>query len=243
MRNGKIGHIILKGGTIEDLQREFSDFPSEPTTEYFIELGYTKSTAKQYFIRLRANTNKAKTDGNPSSSKEKQQPKIPVTASINPNMEEETQQHEDCTKTFLHSAHANFDNILVDTCALAYSGCVNVIQNAKQVTFIFSTLKEMDKKQYEDLLQRKTGDVNLSQLNDLAYNVRKFTSDILENPDRYMLSSFSGYDGTSYVDDTLLQYLSILPKQIRPTLLTVDKNLAAKAQAMDLDYIIRKLIL
>ncbi len=35
---------------------------------------------------------------------------------------------------------------MVDTCALAHEDCLKVIENAKRVTFILSTLEEMDKK-------------------------------------------------------------------------------------------------
>ncbi|MCI8700260.1 MAG: hypothetical protein HFJ47_02835 [Clostridia bacterium] len=98
----------------------------------------------------------------------------------------------------------------------------------------------MDKKDQQSLnkILRQSGIVPTdSQLKFLAYNIRKYTSEILSNSDKFMLSRFSGYPGTNYVNNKLLQYLSILPVQIRPTLLTADKNLTAKAKSMDLNYI------
>ena len=51
----KIGHIILKGGTISDIQKEISSFPSDPTLEFFELLGYAKSTAQKYLYKLKEN--------------------------------------------------------------------------------------------------------------------------------------------------------------------------------------------
>ncbi len=241
MQNSKIGHIILKGGTIEDLQKEFPDFPSENISEYLINLGYAKSTAQTYSSILNSNVTKKenKVTKSMSSKKSKQAPPTANTG-LNPDIAEEVQQSKASKSTLSHSEHADFDNILVDTCALAYEDCLEVIENAKRVTFIFSTLEEMDKKDQQSLnkILRKSGIVPTdSQLKFLAYNIRKYTSEILSNSDKFMLSRFSGYPGTSYPDNKLLQYLSILPVQIRPTLLTSDKNLTAKAKSMDLNYI------
>lgn len=241
MRNSKIGHIIMKGGTIEDLQKEFPDFPSENIGEYLINLGYAKSTANMYSCVLNSNVTKKVTKvAKTGNSKKSQQSKSTANTGLNADVAEEVQQSKVSESTLAYSEHADFDNILVDTCALAFEDCLEVIENAKRVTFIFSTLEEMDKKNKQNLknvLQNSGISPTDSQLSYLSYYIRKYTSEILSNPDKFMLSRFSGYPGTSYTDNKLLQYLSILPVQIRPTLLTADKNLAAKAKSMDLNCI------
>ncbi len=202
MKNREIGHIISKGGSVEDIQKVVSNFPSNPTKETFIELGYAESTAKRYISLLNQN--------NSEKVPEKSENGIKVQT--------------DDLMNLVQSDNANYDNILVDTCALTSEQGRNVIDNAKQVTFIFATLEEMDKK-------KKNSTKSLTE------NIKEYTSKILTSPDKYMLSRFSGYSGEQYVDNILLQYLQILPKQIRPTLLTADRNLAAKAAAFELNYI------
>lgn len=239
MRNKKIGHIILKGGTIKDLQKEFPDFPDEVTTSYFIKIGYAENTARTYCSLLNRNTIMESVTKLPASevksaeekpvSEENTSEKISSSKSVS-----SLEIHRDDIKNnIISSENANFDNILVDTCALGYSETLNIIETANQVTFIHSTLKEMDNKKNLDkkrfaTLHEKT----------LAYNIRLYTDKILENPDKFLLSNFSGY-GADYVDDILLQYLLILPKKIRPTLLTADKNLAVRAKANDLEFILK----
>jgi hypothetical protein len=213
MRNKKIGHIILKGGTIKDIQKEIPDFPDEVTIAYFIKLGYAESTAKNYYSWLNKNAKLADMHDTSGTTAEAER------NNINTNI--------------ISSENANFDNILVDTCALGYNETVNIIETATQVTFIHSTLREMDDKKN---LNKKA--FATSQEKTLAYNIRLYTEKVLENPDKFLLSSFSGYK-EYYVDDILLQYLLILPKQIRPTLLTADKNLAARAKAHSLEFILK----
>lgn len=202
MKNREIGHIISKGGKVEDIQKVVPNFPNNPTKETFIELGYAESTAKRYIYLLSQNNAK----------------KAPKKA------ESCVKVQTDDLMNLVQSDNANYDNILVDTCALTSEQGRNVIDNAKQVTFIFATLEEMDKK-------KKNSKKSLTE------NIKEYTSKILTSPDKYMLSRFSGYSGEQYVDNILLQYLQILPKQIRPTLLTADRNLAAKAAAFELNYI------
>ncbi len=202
MKNREIGHIISKGGKVEDIQKVVPNFPDNPTKETFIELGYAESTAKRYIYLLSQNNAK----------------KAPKKA------ESCVKVQTDDLMNLVQSDNANYDNILVDTCALTSEQGRNVIDNAKQVTFIFATLEEMDKK-------KKNSTKSLTE------NIKEYTSKILTSPDKYMLSRFSGYSGEQYVDNILLQYLQILPKQIRPTLLTADRNLAAKAAAFELNYI------
>ncbi len=202
MKNREIGHIISKGGNVEDIRKVIPKFPANPTKDTFVKLGYAESTARRYISLLNQN--------NSNKATEKTQSCVEVQT--------------DDLMNLVQSANANYDNILVDTCALTSEQGRNIIDNAKQVTFIFATLEEMDKK-------KKNGTKSLTE------NIKEYTSKILSSPDKYMLSRFSGYSDEQYVDNILLQYMQILPKQIRPTLLTADRNLAAKAVAFELNYI------
>ena len=51
----KIGHIISKGGSVRELQKEIPYFPSNPTVGFFELLGYAPSTAKKYIFQLQKN--------------------------------------------------------------------------------------------------------------------------------------------------------------------------------------------
>ena len=208
MKQRKIGHIIGKGGTIEDLQKEIPEFPTNPTTEYFVELGYTKRTAQRYMSILKKNLLTK------NSSKESVQPEEKVAPRIQ----------------LIESKFANHNNLLIDTCALAYLKFTNLVEDAKHVTFIYSTIEEMDKKNKKKPLH--------FQMKIFQSAIRTYTERILSEPDKFMVSCFTGCYNEKYPDNILLQYLMILPKQIRPTLLTADKNLASKARAFDLDYIL-----
>ena len=128
MINQTIGHIILKGGTSEELRKEFPDFPIAPTKDYFLKLGYQDSTAKKYLIKLRQN-DKAQLDDSIKKA---------MKLSENSNSEPEIK--------FLKSENVDFSNLLVDTCALEPKETRELLEQAKYVTFIKATIEEMDKK-------------------------------------------------------------------------------------------------
>lgn len=121
--------------------------------------------------------------------------------------------------------------MLVDTCALGYKDTINLIEQAEHITFIKSIIEEMDRK-------KKTDEDSKKQEKILATNIRLYINKILLDTEKFMLSSFSGLKDTKYPDDILLQYMLILPKQIRPTLITTDKNLAVKAKLHELPFIL-----
>ena len=53
MKDRKIGQIILNGGSIIEIRKEFPDFPENPTKEYLIQrssLIRVPSTLNKYFI-------------------------------------------------------------------------------------------------------------------------------------------------------------------------------------------------
>lgn len=216
MKNRKIGHIISKGGNVEDIRKVIPKFPTNPTKDTFVKLGYAESTAKQYYSLLKKNSYDKETDNIES------QTKVQINNLININQ----------------SLNADYGNILVDTCALGSANCRKIIGTAEHVTFIFSTLEEMDRKKREFYNKKKKGEIKENDdLAKVAKYIPIYTSKILNAPDKYMVSKFAGCSGENYPDNILLQYLEILPKQIRPTLLTQDRNLAAKAVALELNYI------
>lgn len=205
MKDKRIGNIILHGGTIEDLQKEFPNFPSENIVEYLISLGYASSTSKRYGLRLTVNSNY---DDSVKSAKR--------TSPVE--------------KNFLYSGNPNSQNILVDSCALVHPECLEIIDKAQKVTFTTATIEELDRKAH-------IKSSNNSSLSSLNYNARKYMAKILEDDEKYMVAQYSKSTSSQYVDTILLEYLSILPKQIRPTLLTADRDLAIRAKAHDFEYI------
>ncbi len=218
MLNRKIGHIILKGGTSEDIRKEVPDFPLNPTKEYFSELGYKDSTAKLYLSKLQNNSKKKETE----SSK---------NISIQQISEDSNKDISTIEATIIKSESADYNNLLVDTCALGYKDTINLIEQAEQVTFIKTIIEEMDRK------KKHKKDSNAQQ-KFLAANIRLYINKILLDTEKFMLAPFSGLNDTKYPDNVLLQYLLILPKQIRPTLITADKNLAVKAKLHELPFIL-----
>lgn len=212
MKNREIGHIISKGGNVKDIQQVVPNFPSNPTKETFVDLGYKESTAKRYYSLLIQNSSEKVTDNAESKAK------VQLNELIN----------------IIQSDNVDYNNILVDTCALQSVNARKIIDNAEHVTFTFATLEEMDQKKREFNKRKVQVKDDLAKL---AKQIPIYTSKILTSPEKYMVSKFTGHSDENYVDNVLLQYLEILPKQIRPTLLTQDRNLTAKAEALELSYI------
>lgn len=212
MKNREIGHIITKGGSVEDIRKVIPKFPANPTKDTFVKLGYAESTAKRYCSLLEQNSSKKVTE----------------------NAESQAKAHLNELTNIIQSDNADYDNILVDTCALSSANCRKIIDNAAHVTFTFATLEEMDRKKAEAIKRKKQVNDDLAKL---AKHIPVYTSKILTSPEKYMVSKFRGHSDEGYVDNVLLQYLEILPKQIRPTLLTRDRNLAAKAASLEFNYI------
>ena len=203
MRKNTIGHIILKGGTSEDIRKEFPDFPINPTKEYFCTQGYKESTAKNYLWKLRRNE----------------------------RIVEEQNKERLCQGIIVASEDVNFNNLLIDTCALTRSKTKELIDGAEHVTFINATIEEMDrKKDCKDKLDKS--------LMKLAKKVKEYVNLILSDSEKYMLSPFLGMHDERYADNILIQYQQILPRQIRPTLLTADKELAIKARMYQVPFIL-----
>lgn len=138
------------------------------------------------------------------------------------------------TPNFVMTVSADSDNILVDTCALSEIETLKIIEYAEQVTFIFSTLVEMDKK-HKEFKDKK--DLTEKELF-FSRQIKFYAQEVHLKKEKFLLSSFVGMDGETNPDNILLQYIQILPRKLRPTLLTIDKYLADKAEALCLDYIL-----
>lgn len=132
------------------------------------------------------------------------------------------EQKLDLEKDFVMSACADINHLLVDASALGHARCIKLIKAAEEATFIYATLKEMDKPFSTDKDKFK------KNINDMTYN-------ILSAPN-ILLSEF-GHDKDEYTDEQLIEYLCILPEKLRPTLITADKNVCAKAKAFGFDFL------
>lgn len=54
----EVGVLIRKGASLEEIKKRIPDFPDTLNIEYFISLGYSKSTSQNYISLLKKNTSK-----------------------------------------------------------------------------------------------------------------------------------------------------------------------------------------
>lgn len=127
---------------------------------------------------------------------------------------------------YIVSENADVNNILIDTCAINKRG-LNIIERSRKVSVLYATLEEIEKKKFE--IKRK------SNGNKFLVNLSKCLNLILQNPNFKVILVENKEN--EYVDDVVLRYLKHTPKRKRPTLLTADKLLAAKAKGMNIEYI------
>ena len=127
---------------------------------------------------------------------------------------------------YIVSENADVNNILIDTCAINKRG-LNIIERSRKVSVLYATLEEIEKKKFE--IKRK------SNGNKFLVNLSKCLNLILQNPNFKVILVENKEN--EYVDDVVLRYLKHIPKRKRPTLLTADKLLAAKAKGMNIEYI------
>lgn len=145
-------------------------------------------------------------------------------------LKENDEKTEEQTFEFIVSKNANFQNIIVDTCAFGYKKTVQMIEEAKEVTVLLATIREMDtKKDIKKAIKTHT--------TYLAENIRLYSKKFLIE-DKYRLVPFDGIKKDNYHDDVIIQYLMIMPITDRPAILTVDANLADKAKCYGLEYIL-----
>lgn len=128
------------------------------------------------------------------------------------------------TEGFIFSQNADLTNLLVDTSAIGNEACTTLIYKASQVTILLQTVVEMDN------VRSKNKKMPLSS------KILDFTRNILKNPDKYEIASFST-NSKQYVDDAIIDYLKDITKSTRPTIITADANLCLKAKCYGLEYI------
>lgn len=198
--------LIRIGKSTKEIQRTINDFPNIITTEYFKELGFEEIEAIKLKLKLRQN-----------DRKEAEEEKA-----------EKARYELLKRKTFIFSANANPNFIIMDTCALRFIESVKVIERSEKVIVIESILKEMEK------VQRKIKNIT-SENNYLSIHIIKYKRKIASEC-KYKKVLDAGRD--KYVDNNVLYYLSNLPEEKRPTLLTADINLANRANCYGLEYIL-----
>ena len=148
----KIGVFIRNGLTSAEIKKEVKDFPDNPDSQYFINLGYSKQTASTYKSQLAKN-----------NSVLLQQQKI-----IEAN-------------SFLHSPNANLNDVILDTSALGFSKPVSMLNECKKITVLYSTIREFDKIQkseskssYLRMMIREQINTMLLPQNEQKYNLVAF---------------------------------------------------------------------
>lgn len=208
-KKSEIGSLIRQGKTSKEIRKIINNFPKEPITiQYFLDLGYKKSTSVQLLRQLNINDEK--------KIKKVKKQKAFIKSKKNSN-------------DYTYSENANFKNIILDTSALGYVECCKLLEEAKSITIIYRTIIEFDdKKNFKSTSFDK---------NNLAYNIRKYSKEFLTDK-RVRLVPFGRNMESKYHDEVLLQYMIDLPVNERMTLLTVDVQLALKAKALGLDYIL-----
>ncbi len=208
-KKSEIGSLIRQGKTSKEIRKTINNFPKETITiQYFLDLGYKESTSAQLLRQL-------------NISDEKKNKKV--------KKEKAFIQSEKNSTDYTYSENANFKNIILDTSALGYVKCCKLLEEAKSITIIYRTIIEFDdKKNFKSTSFDK---------NNLAYNIRKYSKEFLTDK-RVRLVPFGRNMENKYHDEVLLQYMIDLPVNERMTLLTVDVQLALKAKALGLDYIL-----
>lgn len=208
----KAGALIRSGKTTEEIREKIEDFPEKPDIQYFIELGYTKSTAKNYINRIKTN------------GAQKQE------------IAEKVVQTVEQDKELIVSPKADFKNIILDTCALQNETTVKIIEDAKKVTVLLAVLNEMDNLKYS--LHRKKEENKIQKREEYIFNkINIYARKCLLETNKYRLVPFDMKE-ERYTDNKILQYLLLLPLEERPTLLTADYLLSARAKCLGLEYIL-----
>ena len=192
----EVGCLIRKGLTSEEIQSRIADFPTNPSLDYFIGLGYSKNTAAHYKYLL------------------------------NKNNSADNHSEKNSSSNLIFSKNANANNIILDTCALQHKETRKILSDSDSVTVLYATIKEFDRGCKKD---------NMSQY--LKFNIREETKKMLFSDSRYHLSPFD-WKNNNYTDEIILDYMSMLSLQDRPTLLTADQNFALRAKCLGFEYIL-----
>lgn len=205
----EIRTLIRKGVTTKELQKEISDLTA--TTEYFEKLGYEHVEA----IRLKWILKK-------NDKKEEEEEK---ETTLRRNLLKE--------KSYIFSANANPNNILIDTCALGFQKGIELIERSECVIIIHSILEEMEKKMKQLEKKKKKNEKECFFLK----NIIKYKK-VIPIKTKYKLILDEHEEMLTYEDNKILEFLAQLAEDKRPTLLTADEFLSDRAKCYGFEYIL-----
>lgn len=163
MTKNLVGKLIGNGSTTVQIQKRIKEFPTNPTIEYFMNLGYAKSTAKTYISLLKKNNLEAKEEPKAESGKKKNVMR----------------------GSFICSENADKNNLILDTCALGNKETINIIEKSTKVTVLLSTLNEMEEKKRKKSYL-KNDEIFLNTM------IGKFGKKFLRETEKYRLVPFVG---------------------------------------------------
>lgn len=166
MTKNLVGELIRSGKTTVQIQERVKDFPTNPTAEYLMNLGYTKSTAINYISKLKKNN---------LSDQEKEPKNI---SSKNKNT---------MRGSFICSKNADKNNLILDTCALQNRETIKIIDESTKVTVLLSTLNEMEE------IKRKKNNLCSDEIF-LRTMIGKYGKKFLKEAEKYRLVPFIGDD-------------------------------------------------
>lgn len=110
----EVGSLIYNGYTSEQIKERIPDFPLKPDKSYFLNLGYSLSTARNHIRTLKRNN----------------------LSSINHKYSIEE-------SSFLTSSNANNNDLILDSSALNYEESVKLVLNSNRVTILYSVIKNL----------------------------------------------------------------------------------------------------
>lgn len=135
-------------------------------------------------------------------------------------------------KSYIFSANANPNFILMDTCTLQFKKGIDLLEKSKKVVVLESILEEMEKILKEKRKKKNKTEKDkflIKYISEYQKKIAKETkySKVLDTGEKY-----------KYVDNRILYFLFNLSEKERPTLLTADINLANRANCCGLEYIL-----
>lgn len=166
MTKNLVGELIRSGKTTVQIQERVKDFPTNPTAEYLMNLGYTKSTAINYISKLKKNN---------LSDQEKEPKNI------------SSKNKKTMRGSFICSKNADKNNLILDTCALNNRETRKIIDESTKVTVLLSTLNEMEE------IKRKKNKLSSDEIF-LRSMIGIYGKKFLKETEKYRLVPFIGDD-------------------------------------------------
>lgn len=112
----EIGKFIYNGMTSQEIKERIKDFPDDPDIDYFLNLGYSKNTARNYRGILKKNNSALKS----------------------------TLQKAESKGIYAISLNADVDFLILDTSALESGICSNILHSSSSVIVLYAVLREFD---------------------------------------------------------------------------------------------------